>query len=141
MFKSIVMATDGSPAVERLLVYTEHMARRTDAQVVVVHAFTLPHMYDWTEGYGDLEARFKQVADEVAVDAANALEKAGIRAVVEVREGAAAEVILDVARIYEADLIILGSRAQKREHMAEAFLGSVSSAVLRNTYCPTLVVP
>ncbi|GIV80185.1 universal stress protein [Litorilinea aerophila] len=141
MFKTILMAVDGSPAVERLLVYTEHMARRSDAQVVVVHAYEVPEVYDWTESYAQLEAHFEQVANEVAADAVEALEKAGIHAVADVRRGPAAPAILEAARVHQADLIIMGSRALARSNVAEALLGSVSAAVLRNTYCPTLIVP
>jgi nucleotide-binding universal stress UspA family protein len=141
MFKTILMATDGSPAVERLLVFTEHLARRSQAQVVVVHAYSLPKTYEWTEGYAELDKQYRQVADEVVKDAQEALEKGGINATSEVREGPAPEVILDVARLYEVDLIVMGSRAKSRENVAEALLGSVSSAVLRHTYCPTLLIP
>ena len=141
MFKTILMATDGSPTVERLLVYTEHMARRSDAQVIVIHAYEVPAVYEWTEGYPGLQEHFAQVAQEVADDAVEALQKAGIQALADVREGPAAQAILEAVGVHEADLIILGSRAQKRDTVAETLLGSVSSAVLRYTYCPTLIVP
>jgi nucleotide-binding universal stress UspA family protein len=141
MFKTIIMATDGSPAVERLIVYTEHMARRTDAQVVVVHAFEFPSVYDWTESYEKLCEHHRQAVTEVAQDAVDALQQAGINAVADVREGPAAHAIVEAARVHQADLIIMGSRAQKRETVAETLLGSVSSAVLRNIYCPAMMIP
>ena len=141
MFKTIVMAVDGSPAVERLLVYGEHMARRTDAQIVVVHAFELPAVYEWTEAYAELRSRFEQVANEVVDDAVDALRKAGIQATGDVREGPAAPAILEALRVHQADLVIMGSRAQKRDTVTETLLGSVSSAVLRHTYIPALIVP
>lgn len=141
MFRTIVMAVDGSPAVERLLVYTEHMARRGEGQVIVVHAYEPPGVYEWTEGYTELLAQYTKVAEEVAEDAVEALIKAGIRASADVRQGAAAPAILDAVRVHEADLIIMGTRAQRQDSVAETLLGSVSSAVVRNTYCPTLLVP
>ncbi len=141
MFKTIIMATDGSPAVERLIVYTEHMARRTDAQVVVVHAFEYPAVYDWTDAYELLCERYRHAVQEVADDAVEALQQAGVQAVADVREGPAAQSIVEAARVHQADLIIMGSRAQKLDTVAETLLGSVSSAVLRNSYCPTLLIP
>lgn len=141
MFKTIVMATDGSPAVERLIVYTEHMARRTDAQVIVVHAFEFPSVYDWTDAYEKLCEHHRRAVMEVAEDAVEALQQAGVQAAADVREGPAARAIVEAARVHQADLIILGSRAQKRDSVAETLLGSVSSAVLRNSYCPTLLIP
>ena len=141
MFKTIIMATDGSPAVERLIVYTEHMARRTDAQVIVVHAFQLPTVYEWTDAYAVLCERYRLVAQEVADDAVDALKQVGIQAVADIREGDAAREIVEAGRVHQADLIIMGSRAQTRDTVAETILGSVSSAVLRYSYCPTLLIP
>ena len=141
MFKTIIMATDGSPAVERLIVYTEHMARRVDAQVVVVHAFEVPVVYEWTDAYSELDTQYEQVAQEVVDDAVEALRKSGIHAAGDVRRGPAAQAILEAVGVHQADLIIMGSRAQKRDSVAETLLGSVSSAVLRYIYCPTLLVP
>jgi nucleotide-binding universal stress UspA family protein len=141
MFKTIIMATDGTPAVERLLVYTEHMARRVDAQVIVVHAYEAPVVYEWTDAYGELDAQYERVVQEVVDDAVDALRKAGIQAAGDVRRGPAAQAILEAVSVHQADLIIMGSRAQKRDTVAETLLGSVSSAVLRYSYCPTLLVP
>ncbi len=141
MFKTIIMATDGSPAVERLIVYTEHMARRTDAQVIVVHAYQLPAVYEWTDAYAALCERYRLAAQEVADDAVEALKQVGIQAVADIREGDAAREIVEAGRIHQADLIIMGSRTQKRDTVAETILGSVSSAVLRYSYCPTLLIP
>lgn len=141
MFKTIVMAVDGSPAVERLLVYTEHMARRTDAQVIAVHAYELPAIYDWTDGFAQLRDEYANVAQEVVDDAVDALTKVGITATGDLRLGSAAEAILDAVSVHQADLIIMGSRSHKQESVAESLLGSVSSAVLRSTYCPVLIVP
>lgn len=141
MFKTILMAVDGSPAVERLLVYAEHMARRSEAQVVVVHAYELPDVYEWTDAYAAFQAQYAAIAQEVVDDAVDALGKVGIAASGDVRIGAAAPAILEAAKLHQADLIIMGSRAQKQESVTESLLGSVSSAVLRFTYCPALIVP
>ncbi|HXF63932.1 MAG TPA: universal stress protein [Caldilineaceae bacterium] len=141
MFRTIVMATDGSAAVERLLVYVQHLARHSGGQVIVVHAYEPPTVYEWTESYKELAAHYDRVAQEVAEDAVDALVREGIQATADVRRGPAAEAILEAARVHEADLIVMGSRAQKSDSMTEALLGSVSSAVVRSTYCPTLLVP
>ena len=48
---------------------------------------------------------------------------------------------VEAAGVHQAELIIMGSRAQKRDSVAETLLGSVSSAVLRYSYCPTMLIP
>lgn len=141
MFRTIIMATDGSPAVERLIVYTEHMARRTDAQVTVVHAYEYPYVYEWTDAYDALCEHHRNAVHEVVNDAVEALRQSGVQATADVREGPAAQSIVEAARVHQADLIIMGSRAQKVDTVAERLLGSVSSEVLRNSYCPTLLIP
>ena len=141
MFRTIVFATDGSASADRVLLYTEHLARKEEAQVVVVHAFVLPKAYEWAEGYANLEAHFKQVAEEVAEDAVSELQRGGVQAVADVRQGPAPQAILDAARAHKADLIVMGSRVRDRENMAEMLLGSVSAFVLRYASCPVLAVP
>ena len=141
MFKMIIVAVDGSAASERILLFAEHLARVESASVVVVHAYQLPVEYEWAESYETLAQQFEAVANEVAQDALDALSESGASVTADVRQGNAAEAILAAAHAHQADLIIIGSRAQRRGAVAEALLGSVSSTVLRHSACPVLVVP
>ncbi len=141
MFKTIIVPVDGSTGSERILLFAEHVARRNQAQVIVVHAYEIPAVYAWTDGYAVLRTQMEAIANEVVQDAVDALQGAGVTASGDVRQGDAVSAILDAVRIHEADLIVMGSRAQRIENVAEALLGSVSSAVLLRTYCPVLVVP
>jgi nucleotide-binding universal stress UspA family protein len=56
-----------------------------------------------------------------------------------VRTGAPADVILDVALMFNIDLIVMSTHA--RTGIARWFLGSVSDAVLRRSQLPVLLVP
>ena len=141
MFKTIIMAYDGSAASERVLLYAEHMARREDVEIIVVHAYEVPEIYEWTDSFADLEAQLERTAAEVTDDAVSALQRAGVKAMGDVRRGPAVQCILDAVGFHQADLIVMGGRTQKRDSMAEALLGSVSTAVLRYANCPVLVVP
>ena len=141
MFKTIIVPVDGSTGSERILLFAEHLARRDQAQIVVVHAYALPETYAWTSSYPELAAHYERVANEVVQDAIDALQQAGMTVSGDVRQGNPIEAILDAAHLHQADLIVMGSRAQKSESLTEAILGSVSSGVLLRTYCPVLVVP
>lgn len=141
MFKTIVMAYDGSAASERVLLYAEHMARREGVEIIVVHAYEVPSVYEWADGYAVFEAQCEAIANEVTEDAVSALRKAGVKAMGDVRRGQAVQCILDAVGFHQADLIVMGGRAQKRDSVAEALLGSVSTAVLRYANCPVLVIP
>lgn len=141
MFKTIIMAYDGSAASERVLLYAEHMARREGVEIIVVHAYEVPTVYEWADSFGELEAQLERIAAEVTDDAVTALRRAGVKAMADVRRGPAVQSILDAVGFHQADLIVMGGRAQKRDTMAEALLGSVSTAVLRHANCPVLVIP
>ena len=141
MFKTIIMAYDGSAASERVLLYAEHMARREDVEIIVVHAYEVPEIYEWTDSFADLEAQLERTAAEVTDDAVSALQRAGVKAMGDVRRGPAVQCILDAVGFHQADLIVMGGRTQKRDSVAEALLGSVSTAVLRYANCPVLVIP
>lgn len=141
MFKTIILAHDGSVASERVLLYAEHIANREDAQVIVVHAYELPQTYEWTDSYATLADQYAQVANEVAEDAIEMLRKTGVNAMADVRQGPSVRAIMEAVALHEADLIIMGGRAQRRTNVAEALLGSVSTAVLRHANCPVFVVP
>ena len=141
MFRTILMAYDGTAASERVLLYAEHMARREGVEIIVVHAYEPPGAYEWASGYPAFAEHYERLANEVADDAVQALRKAGVKAMADVRRGSAVQVILEAVGFHQADLIIMGGRAQKRENVAEALLGSVSNAVLRFANCPVLVIP
>lgn len=141
MFKTIVMAHDGSAAAERVLLYAEHMARREDVEIIVVHAFEVPASYEWADQFQELVNAYDRIANEVADDAVGALRRAGVKAMADIRHGPAVSAILEAVRFHQADLIVMGGRAQRSDNVTEALLGSVSAAVLRYANCPVLVVP
>jgi nucleotide-binding universal stress UspA family protein len=65
----------------------------------------------------------------------------GTTVLTKVLRGEPAEIIERLARQFEADLVIMGSTGDDRFSHQEAYLGSVSSAVLKNTQIPLLFVP
>lgn len=141
MFKTILVPIDGSTGSERILLFAEHLARRDQAQVVVIHAYCVPDAYAWAEGYAQLTAAYEAIANEVVQDAVDALVAAGVAASADVRQGDPVDAILDAVRVHQADLIVMGSRARQNDNVADALLGSVSTAVLLRTYIPVMVVP
>ena len=51
MFKRVLLTTDGSPVVERQILYAEHLARVEPADLLVFHAYMPPLQYADTPGY------------------------------------------------------------------------------------------
>jgi nucleotide-binding universal stress UspA family protein len=139
MFRKIIFANEGSPAADRALLYVEHLARQSQAEVIVVHAYEVPERYNTTDVFEELHTSFQKASWAVVDDALRELESAGVLARGVVREGSAARTILEVAEEENASLIVLGTRGPSSA--AELLLGNVSAEVLRFARCPVLAVP
>jgi nucleotide-binding universal stress UspA family protein len=75
---------------------------------------------------------------EAVTSAEQVLASAGLKATGGVLSGNAKEVILEEARKWDADLIVVGSHG--RRGFKRFLLGSVSEAVAMNAHCPVVVV-
>lgn len=138
MFKRILLATDGSPVIEREILYAAHLARVEGAEIVVLHVYEPPTRYESYAGYEQLVAQHRMVAQAVVDEAVNELREDGATARGELRLGPAAEAIISAAQEYSADLIVMGTRGSSN---LRDMLGSVSAQVLRRAHCPTLQIP
>ncbi len=138
MFKRIMLATDGSPIVEREVLYAGHLARVEDAEIVVLHAFELPNRYESYQGYDNLAEVYRGVAQALVDEIVQQLREDGVAACGELRSGPAAEAIIQAALDHDISLIIMGTRGSSN---LSDMLGSVSAQVLRSSRCPVLQVP
>ena len=139
MFRKLIFANEGSPAADRALLYVEHLARHGTSEVIVLHAYEVPNRYATTDAYDELRASFERAAWAVVEDAMEELQNTQVSARGLVRQGSAAQVILEVADEEGASLIVLGTRGPSSA--AEFLLGNVSTEVLRYARCPVMAVP
>jgi nucleotide-binding universal stress UspA family protein len=138
VFNKILLATDGSPDAEAALTCARDLALRDGAQVIVVHAFE-PVPSRLGDPWGTrMTARHVSAGQDVANQAAQRLQVAGVDVVVEVLEGPPADAVLRVAKVRQPDLIAMGSRGHGT--LASLLLGSVSHRVLAHAHVPVLVV-
>jgi nucleotide-binding universal stress UspA family protein len=134
--KRIFLPVDGSEHSQRAVAKTVELARLTRGEVRVFH-------YQEREPSKAGTATF-EATDEAAnlVDAAVAeLQAAEIKASGETRAGLAGEVakaIVDEARRFDADLIVIGSRGLS--DFAALLVGSVAHKVIHHAHCPVLIV-
>jgi nucleotide-binding universal stress UspA family protein len=135
----ILVATDLSD-LARLIPIAFQMARGSGARLLLLHALTatesitadvtgMPY-YDPT-GAAEFAARSLDPCCQWA-------REKNIRCEAVIREGAAAEVILAVARQFRADRILLGTRSRGR--LGRLLLGSVAERVLRSVDIPVVTV-
>jgi nucleotide-binding universal stress UspA family protein len=138
VFKTIVVASDGSESADAAVAKATELARASSGRLVLVHV--VEHTMGKAAGYAaradepDLKAHVeKQVAD---------LTSQGVKAELQITDivlGGPAKTIADVAKQVSADLIVAGTRG----HGALFGLigGSVSQRLLHVSPCPVLIVP
>jgi len=139
MLKRILFAHNGTPAAERALLYVEHLGRVEEAEVIVLHVYSVTDQYASATGYPALVASQEAVANELVTDAVDQLRQVGLNALGIAVAGTPARVILETARDQDVSLIILGARGPSS--VKEVLLGDVSMEVLRYSRCPVLLVP
>jgi nucleotide-binding universal stress UspA family protein len=135
--KQILVATDGSDSAEPAVSQAIELARSTGAKLVVAYARHAPLPVLGEPVYQRSLSRELRLAQETTALAATRACGAGVEVEVEVVEGNPAERILELARVRDVDLIVVGSRGLGT--LAGTLLGSVSHEILRHADRPVLV--
>jgi len=139
MYNRILLPTDGSAGMERVVDHAASLAAEHDAlvhglYVVDATSFTsLPMETSW-EGVADL-------LEEEGAEALNELERiVGERAEVEriISEGTPSRGIVDHARETGCDIVVMGTHG--RGGIDRLLLGSVAERVVRTCPIPVLTV-
>ncbi len=137
MFGRILVAIDEPGQGEAALDLVKQLATEGQSEVRVLHLREQElSMFTWYARENRDQASF--VAESAIFD----LRMAGFAAGGTVRPAIVdrvAEAILDEARLFDADLIVLGG--QKRGEFAARLLGSVTMQVLPWSTCPVIVAP
>jgi nucleotide-binding universal stress UspA family protein len=137
MFKTIVLALDGSEGSRHAIPLAVELARRDNAKLVVVHV----EEEIIGKGGGPILATEDEVQDEVR-KMAQEVSASGVETSVEMRSvmlGGPAHAIEDVAAEAGADLIVAGTRGHSP--VAGLLLGSVTQRLLHIARRPVLAVP
>lgn len=137
MFKTIVLALDGSSGSKRAIPVAIELARRDGAKVVIAH------VEEKLAAKGGPDVHFDE--DEIQAEVhgqAKELSDVGIEASVEmatVMVGGPAHAVADIADRFDADLIVLGTRGHSP--VAGLLLGGVTQRLLHIAHRPVLAVP
>ena len=135
--KSILYATDFSPAAEAALPYVKGLSRQYGATVHAVHV-RLPATYPIVGP--EMMPQVIEAAEEQAKFEAQELHEmlAGIPHDVSVTEGVLWPTISDTIHDKNIDMIVIGTRG--RTGIGRALLGSVAEEIFRRAPCPVLTV-
>lgn len=137
----IVVGVDGSEGSERALAWCRENAEGLGAEVVAVHAYSLPSytlpMYDVPAVSGH-DAEWREEARRALEEEwLLPLEGTPVRSFV--IDGSPAHVLMQVAEKENAAMIVVGSRG--RGGFAELLLGSVSHQLAHHSHVPLLIIP
>lgn len=139
-YKDIIVAVDGSEASDKAFDKALNIAKKSQAKLIITNVidsrtFATAEAYDRT-----LAERADSYAKELISGYKDKAEKAGIEKTEECIEYGSPKVKIakDIAKKYEADLIVCGATGM---NAVERFLmGSVSESITRYARCDVLVV-
>jgi nucleotide-binding universal stress UspA family protein len=138
MFRTILLAVDGSKYSEKAVELAKHLATVGNEEVVVTHVTELlPARF---QTYPGLDSEADKETIELAKGYVAELEEAGITASAELRSaqyGGVARILTNLAEDVDAGLIVMGSHG--RGDLTALLLGSVAHKVLHLSDRPVLI--
>jgi nucleotide-binding universal stress UspA family protein len=143
-YRSIVVGTDGSTTAERAVRQAAGLAADESARLIVVSAYerkgTLAGSVEAAAVPDDIRYTLTDRAqtEELAQRGRAIAHEAGVaKVVIQALEGDPAGVLIEAAKDFDADLIVVGSRGLTSH--AHFILGSVASSVAHHAPCDVLV--
>ena len=139
MFERILLAVDGSENALRAAQVAAELARsmKSERLRIVVCFEGMPSYL----GEPNLQKAIDQrvlAANEILHQAVDAVGDVPAEVHAELIEGDPAEAIIEVAKVRNSDVIVMGSRGLGR--LAGLVLGSTSQKVVSHASCPVLIV-
>jgi nucleotide-binding universal stress UspA family protein len=141
----VLLAIDNSKHSEAALrmVMAQHKPGRATVRVLhVVEPIQLPYYPELTAPYpkslADIQKQSLQAGRRLVRRAAARLRAAGFAVETTVRSGHVRSILVEAARKWRADLIVVGSRGRKG--LERILLGSVSDYVARHAPCSVQIV-
>lgn len=136
--KTIVVATDLGSQSEAALEYARKLAAAYGARLVLAHGVD-PLDYAAVDAVPGrllegLTEKARTALDEMCGD----LLREGIHSHSEIRQGTVAQMLVDVARQYQAGLIVIGTKGI--EGAGPVVVGAVAEQLVRLAPCPVLAV-
>ena len=136
--KKILVPVDGSDYSTRAVDAAIALASMTNGEILVIHCHRPFPMILGEPYYQKAIDKIMKRSDELLEPYRNILQISGISFADRILEGPAANAICEVAKLENADIIVMGSRG--RNELEGLLLGSCTHRVLSMAPCPVLVV-
>ena len=156
MVAKILVALDNSPISNKIFQDALMLARSQSAELMLVHILSTqstdsppdPRMLslgmdvqlslDWVQSYQQQWESFEQESLEMLKSLAAEATAAGITAEVTQTYGNPGRTLCELAKTWNADLVVLGRRGKSQ--IAELLLGSTSNYAIHHLPCSVYVV-
>ncbi|MDD3407764.1 MAG: universal stress protein [Methanomicrobium sp.] len=140
MFKTILVAVDGSKASEKAIEAAINESRIRNSVVNAVYVIETGMFRDipTDSAIELLYSKFEAVAKDAFKAGEEIANKYNAEFITHIREGHAGDEILKLADELGADLIVMGSTG--KSNLDRLLLGSVTEYVIRNSKVSTMVV-
>ena len=136
--KTIVVATDLSGNSAAALEYARKLAGGYGARIVLAHGLDPMDYVDVDAVPGRMRKGLSEQARAALDELAGDLLREGIPSHSEIRQGAVAQMLVDVARQYEAGLIVIGTKGMSGA--GPVIVGAIAEQLVRLSPCPVLAV-
>ncbi|MGA3049176.1 MAG: universal stress protein [Terracidiphilus sp.] len=136
--KTIVVATDLHGQSEAALEYARKLAGGYGARIVLAHGLDPVEYASVDTVPGRVRKGMTEEARAVLDQLAGDLLREGIRSHSEIRQGAVAEMLVNVARQYDAGLIVIGTKGMKGA--GAVIVGAIAEQLVRLSPCPVMAV-
>ena len=136
--KTILIATDFSPASHNASVYGVELAKAIDANIILFNAFTVPNPPpSITVNVSRYDVMMQ--TDKLLLDEANALDPD--RTLIEILcdEGPTKNAVINIANEKKVDFIIVGMKGAGKS--LKKIFGSTATALAKETSIPLIIVP
>ena len=134
----ILFATDGSRHSEGAAQFLTRLPLSTDDEITVLHVVSWVSFSYGTESYFErLKEIRKEIAPKILDSVLDILKPLGARVSTAIKDGAPERYIVDLARDYGMDMIVMGARGIKG--LKTLIVGSVTKEVALNSGIPVLV--
>ena len=136
--KTIVVATDLHGQSEAALEYARKLANNYGARIILAHGLDPLEYADIDTVPGRVRKGLTEGAREVLDRLAADLLREGIHSHSEIRQGTVAQMLVDVARQYEAGLIVIGTKGMAGA--GPVVVGAIAEQLVRLAQCPVMAV-
>jgi len=137
VFSNLLVAVDGSESAKKAFEKSIYLAQNCNSKVDIVHVVQCELGGDSANTF-ELIEELKENAKKMLEEYKNQAAKNNIPIQIMVIQGDPAQVIIELAKTKNYDLIIMGTRG--RSAFQELLIGSVSQKVMHHASCPVMVV-